>query len=124
LTTYCRYHPWHYFSLVHIRTQSYIQGILESGREELQRARAFLLAALQAHEQLAPHLPPPSSFSSTGDFRRPLQGPYTHSLFYLAQVHGALGDAKASAGYCYRTLAEQVSTEGDDRQCIDSFLSL
>lgn len=41
-------------------------------------------------------------------FRRPLQGAYTHTLFYLAQVYGALGDATTSASYCYRTLAEQV----------------
>lgn len=45
-------------------------------------------------------------------FRRPLQGAYTHTLFYLAQVYGALGDATTSASYCYRTLAEQVGVIG------------
>lgn len=99
-----------------------LQGILWSGREELFRARAFLLAALQAHELLGQRLkekqPAPAAAAaaaadaadaeSGAAFRRPLQGAYTHTLFYLAQVYGALGDAAASAGYCYRTLAEQV----------------
>lgn len=93
---------------VTIRTQ----GILYSGREELPRARAFLLAALRAHELLSHHRlldrDPAAEPPRTAAFREPLQGPYTHTLFYLAQVYGAMGDAKTSASYCYRTLAEQV----------------
>lgn len=46
--------------------------------------------------------------TSTPLFRWALQGAHTHTLFYLAQVFGALGDADTSATYCYMTLSEQV----------------
>lgn len=89
------------------------QGILESGREELPRARAFLAAALRAHELLSQQLA--MSLTETGSsppeggaFREPLQEAFTHTLFYLAQVHGSMGDARTSAVFCYKTLAQQV----------------
>lgn len=78
------------------------------------RARVLLVAAIHAHMLLAAHLmdeetgmPPPPE-TSAPLFRWALQGAHTHTLFYLAQVSGALGDADTSASYCYMTLSEQV----------------
>jgi hypothetical protein len=94
-------------------THTHIQGILESQREELHRSKRFLLAALKAYELLAPLAQTTAVMerrSPDAPFRRPLQGPYTLSHFYLAQVYGQLGDPKTGASYCYRTLALQVDT--------------
>lgn len=89
-------------------------ALLWSGREELGRARLYLLAAREVFTMLDPHQlppPPPPPPHHGSRFRRPLDEHYTHTLFYLAQVYGALQDADASSAYCYQTLERQLECE-------------
>ncbi|OQR91533.1 hypothetical protein ACHHYP_04597 [Achlya hypogyna] len=67
-------------------------GLLWSGRGQHARALAFLATA-----------------EALGCDEGPV---HTHTLFFLAQVHGHLGDAAASARYCQLTLRRQLEAAG------------
>ncbi|EWM28653.1 kif1-binding protein [Nannochloropsis gaditana] len=120
-------------------------GLLWSDREEMGRARLYLLAAKAAYRMLEPYCPSSVNAAATlsgtaaqlngseegpmktvgraapaargpegadrRSFRRPIDGHHTHTLYYLAQVYGALRNADASASYCYQTLARQLEWE-------------
>lgn len=68
-------------------------GKHEDAKRWLGRAEAVVLAAR----------PSPEAWKA-------VQGHYTHTLFYLAQVHGATKEPEKAADYCFQTLSRQLDS--------------
>lgn len=102
-------------------------GILWAGRTNVSRSLLYLAVAKHIHsaygkqeeaEVIDPALPPvPPAASATKPQtaiqkqQTRLELEYTHTLFYMAQAFGHLGDSRTSCVYCYETLKRQLSEE-------------
>jgi hypothetical protein len=91
-------------------------GMLCSEREQHREALAHLVEAKALYERAAAlgasALAPPDLASCATPARARLERLHTHTLFYLAQVHGHLGEAVQSAIHAHATLRRQLR-EGD-----------
>ncbi|XP_071787845.1 KIF-binding protein-like [Asterias amurensis] len=96
-------------------------GILWSGRRELQKALEFLLEAESVYKKFkhevgaAPFgindlLVPEEHRFTDHKRQQQFEKGYTHTLYYLAQVYGNLGDSEKSASHCHETLKRQLET--------------
>lgn len=89
-------------------------GILWANRKDPTTARQYLDQACAEYEQR--HGPAPLSIKKlSGEGSEEgrvgeLEAAHTHTLFYLAQCYGSLGDADKSARYCHMTLQRQLET--------------
>ena len=72
-------------------------GILWAGRGQVRKSFMYLLAAKRLYG--------PSVEKEKED----VSAVYTHTLFYLAQAYGKIGDTARSSHYCYETLQRQLS---------------
>ena len=72
-------------------------GILWAGRGQVRKSFMYLLAAKRLYG------------SSGEDEKEDVTAVYTHTLFYLAQAYGKIGDTARSSHYCYETLQRQLS---------------
>ena len=78
-------------------------GILWNGRENVLRGALFLKSSEEIFERLARDDSPLAHVMELRDV-------YTHTLFYLAQCYGNLGDAGMSSQYCAKTLQRQLDS--------------
>ncbi|XP_022081871.1 KIF1-binding protein homolog [Acanthaster planci] len=96
-------------------------GILWSGRRELRRALEILLEAENVYKKykheigVAPHginelFVAEENTLTDHQRQQKFEKAYTHTLYYLAQVYGNLGDSKKSASHCHETLKRQLET--------------
>lgn len=91
-------------------------GIIAFNRDKLETARESLEASLAAHNAWAVQQPASLAWSlqqllcggESVDPQPGLELLLTHTEYYLAQVHGKLGNSKKSAEFCHRTLARQL----------------
>lgn len=105
-----------------LSVQAYNQmGLLWGNRNEQQKALEFLLKSKAVHESHI-SLPPPLTVTEwlrgrtveEWEREQAFENLHTHTLFYLAQVYGNLGQAKASARYCQETLSRQLECKEFD----------
>ncbi|XP_064484617.1 KIF-binding protein-like [Ornithodoros turicata] len=97
-------------------------GILYSGREDKSKARDLLKRAEKLYSNIKaqqdvvvydftdyflPEGEQPCSKTTHKNFERA----FIHTLYYLAQVYGALEEAEMSAIYCHSTLKKQLATD-------------
>lgn len=91
-------------------------GIVWAGRREFNKAFQFLQDADQVYEDLTKNNPMTSSpmldeilpFKSREARTTAFESAHTHTMFYLAQCYGHLGEPAKSAEYCQRTLQRQI----------------
>lgn len=83
-----------------------ILGILWSGRGQLHKAFLYLLSASALYKQ---HLVAKQSWSFSKQLLSDTENTFTHTLFYLAQAYGHVGDSKRSSSYCHQTLQRQLA---------------
>lgn len=99
-------------------------GILWTGRRQLEKALDFLQRAEKQYKDFqhevggVPYTVDDLFACGTSEddgniaYRRSknFESTYTHTLYYLAQVYGKLGDSHKSAQYCHVTLRRQLET--------------
>jgi hypothetical protein len=82
-----------------------MMGILWAGRARVRKSFIYLRAAKDLYERIK------SSAKDYSDLKashlKDLENTYTHSLFYLAQAYGHIGDAEKSSACCHETLQRQ-----------------
>ena len=91
-------------------------GILWAGRGQVRKAFMYLLAAKNLYG--LENIENGKDTDVEGDS---LQLVYTHTLFYLAQAYGKIGDTIRSSRYCYETLQRQLNMgfDGSARTALD-----
>ncbi|XP_038058276.1 KIF-binding protein-like [Patiria miniata] len=97
-------------------------GILWSGRRESEKALELLLEAESVYKKYK-HEVGVAPFGMNELFvaeenrlsdhqrQQKFEKAYTHTLYYLAQVYGNLGESKKSASHCHETLKRQLETD-------------
>jgi DNA-binding transcriptional MerR regulator len=86
-----------------------ILGIVWAGRAQVHKSMLYLLAAQQFYltNIKAPCTTPGQTSRFTRKVANELGSTYTHTLFYLAQAYGNIGDTHKSCMYCHMTLQRQ-----------------
>ena len=113
-------------------------GVLWSHRGEHARAKVCLDKSRAAYFRCralrpagAPPTPPTEGAAAAAAAAAPAPAPsvrleslYTHTCFYLAQVHANLGNAVLAARYCERTLERQAAGADVDMEWIKNCVGL
>lgn len=89
-------------------------GILWAGRGQIQRSFLYLIGAKNIYSKIQKlfnniELVEINKKKEIEQQSMEIESSHTHTLFYLAQAYGHLGDAKKSSFYCRETLERQLN---------------